>query len=143
MDWDKYPEKVAELQRLWATGLSAQKIGLQMGNLTKNQIVGKAHRLGLPGRESPIQLKKYVKASVRNEVAKTATQAPAPPPRDRSRKRAPQSGIFMKCQFPKGDDPATMTFCGKQTIYGPDGRRSSYCEDHHKRCYVSYVRKAS
>ena len=44
----------AELKRLWATGLSSAKIGKSMGK-TKNSIIGRAHRLGLPARPSPIR----------------------------------------------------------------------------------------
>lgn len=51
MDWTE--EKIAELTRLWGEGHSTAEIGRRMG-CTKNVIVGKAHRLGLPARQSPI-----------------------------------------------------------------------------------------
>lgn len=51
-DWT--PEMVAKLRELWSDGYSATEIGRRMG-LTKNQVVGKAHGLGLDGRASPIQ----------------------------------------------------------------------------------------
>lgn len=46
-------EQEAELRRLWAEGLSAGRIAAATGR-TKNSIIGRAHRLGLPRRESPI-----------------------------------------------------------------------------------------
>lgn len=47
-------ERIAELERLWATGASTAEIGRQI-DVTKNAVVGKVHRLGLPGRPSPIR----------------------------------------------------------------------------------------
>ena len=44
---------ISTLRALWDKGLSASQIGLRMG-VTKNGIVGKSHRLGLPARPSPI-----------------------------------------------------------------------------------------
>ncbi len=43
------------VERLWATGLSASKIGREL-NMTKNMIIGLAHRMGLPERPCPITL---------------------------------------------------------------------------------------
>jgi GcrA cell cycle regulator len=39
------------LERLWAEGLGTEQIADRLG-LTKNAVIGKAHRLGLPRRES-------------------------------------------------------------------------------------------
>ncbi len=50
-DWDG--AKVARLRALWAEGGSAAKIGAAMG-MTKSAVIGKAHRLKLPARPSPI-----------------------------------------------------------------------------------------
>ena len=47
-------ERVNALETLWATGASASMIGRRMG-LTKNQVLGKVHRLKLPSRPSPIK----------------------------------------------------------------------------------------
>lgn len=52
VDWTE--AMVRDLRALWETGLSAGRIGYEMG-LSKNSIIGKAHRLGLPGRPSPIK----------------------------------------------------------------------------------------
>ncbi len=47
-------ERVAELARLWQEGLSTSEIGRRLG-LTKNAVVGKAHRLSLSPRPSPLK----------------------------------------------------------------------------------------
>lgn len=44
------------LADLWAQGLSASAIGVQMGR-SKNSVLGCAHRMNLPGRASPIPAK--------------------------------------------------------------------------------------
>ena len=51
MSWT--PERIGELEKLWAEGLSTAEIGRRLG-VSKNAVVGKAHRLRLPGRQSPI-----------------------------------------------------------------------------------------
>lgn len=52
MEWTE--EVISRLQELWQQGLSTAEIGRQL-NITKNAVVGKAHRLGLPARPSPIR----------------------------------------------------------------------------------------
>lgn len=48
--WSLHDE---ELRQLWAEGVSTRNIGIKIGK-TKNAVVGRAHRLELPGRPSPI-----------------------------------------------------------------------------------------
>lgn len=52
MDWTE--EAIATLRLLWAEGLSTAEIGRRMG-ISKNAVVGKAHRLNLAARPSPIR----------------------------------------------------------------------------------------
>ena len=52
MTWTE--ERVSELTRLWSTGLSASEIGKILG-VSKNSVVGKAHRMKLESRPSPIK----------------------------------------------------------------------------------------
>ena len=40
-------ERIAELKRLHAEGLSAAQIGVRLGFVTRNAVLGKIHRLGL------------------------------------------------------------------------------------------------
>ncbi len=47
-------EAVAHLRTLWTEGHSTAAIARRM-NTSKNSVVGKAHRLGLPPRPSPIR----------------------------------------------------------------------------------------
>jgi GcrA cell cycle regulator len=52
VDWTD--ETILCLRALWDEGHSTAEIGRRLG-ITKNAVVGKAHRLNLPGRPSPIR----------------------------------------------------------------------------------------
>jgi len=43
-------ERVEQLKRLWSEGLSASQIASRLGEVTRNAVIGKVHRLGLAGR---------------------------------------------------------------------------------------------
>jgi GcrA cell cycle regulator len=47
MSWTD--DKIEKLKTLWAEGYSCSQIGAQMG-ITRNAVIGKVHRLQLPGR---------------------------------------------------------------------------------------------
>ncbi|TDH61536.1 GcrA cell cycle regulator [Dankookia rubra] len=68
MDWTA--EAIDRLRAFWAEGHSTAEIGRRMG-ISKNAVVGKAHRLNLPARPSPI----------RREAEGEAASRPAPQPR--------------------------------------------------------------
>lgn len=48
MNWTD--ERVERLTKLWAEGLSASQIAAQLGGVSRNAVIGKVHRLCLPGR---------------------------------------------------------------------------------------------
>ena len=48
MSWTD--ERVEQLKKLWADGLSASQIAAELGGITRNAVIGKVHRLGLSGR---------------------------------------------------------------------------------------------
>lgn len=43
-------ERVEKLKQLWSEGLSTSQIAAQLGGVSRNGIIGKAHRLNLPPR---------------------------------------------------------------------------------------------
>lgn len=53
MDWTE--TRVERLRSLWSEGLSASQIADHLGGVTRNAVIGKAHRLGLSSRPSPIK----------------------------------------------------------------------------------------
>ena len=52
MEWND--EAIDRIRALWSEGHSTAEIGRRMG-ISKNAVVGKAHRLNLPARPSPIR----------------------------------------------------------------------------------------
>jgi GcrA cell cycle regulator len=68
MVWDE--ETIRLLKDLWTQGLSTAEIGRRLG-VSKNAIVGKAHRLELDARPSPI----------RRDAVKPVTERPPAYPR--------------------------------------------------------------
>ena len=87
MDWSD--ETIARLRDLWAEGHSTAEIGRRLG-VSKNAVVGKAHRLDLPARPSPIRPEAAEGAEPRRVVSRrvegptlpplSSTSAPAPAP---------------------------------------------------------------
>ena len=56
-------ERLEQLRKLWDDGLSISQIGEALG-VSRNDIAGKAHRMGLPKRPSPISQLKVEKPKV-------------------------------------------------------------------------------
>ena len=44
------PNRIEQLKKLWEAGLSASQIAAELGNISRNAVIGKVHRLGLSGR---------------------------------------------------------------------------------------------
>ena len=61
MSWT--PEKVEKLKELWGKGNTASEIAQILGGVTRNAVIGKAHRLNLSGK---VQTKKGSSLSTNN-----------------------------------------------------------------------------
>ena len=48
--------RVEQLKKLWEAGLSASQIAAELGNVSRNAVIGKVHRLGLSGRGKSLSL---------------------------------------------------------------------------------------
>ncbi|MFT8777782.1 MAG: GcrA family cell cycle regulator [Gluconacetobacter liquefaciens] len=77
MEWTE--ETIARLRALWQQGLSTAEIGRQL-SVTKNAVVGKAHRLGLQARPSPIRRPPASARAAEPGEAVAPASAPAPTP---------------------------------------------------------------
>ncbi len=53
MEWTE--QRIETLRKLWGQGQTASQIAAILGGITRNAVIGKAHRLGLTGRPSPIK----------------------------------------------------------------------------------------
>lgn len=137
MPWS--PESIALLRRLWQTEMSASRIGLILG-VSKSAVVGKAHRLELESRPSPISrgndpddwlLPELIDSSQLQENALTAGERVVHP--EPIRKTPYVFPRAKACCWPIGE-PSTKGFRFCEGV--PVVRRTSYCEQHARLAYV-------
>jgi len=106
--------RVKRLRDLWTKGKSASEIAGAIGGLSRNAVIGKAHRLGLSGRVSPIRdgeakkpkAKSAAKArpvlKVRPAVkGKVVAKAKAAPKKPIAKKPVPKAKPVAKKSAPK------------------------------------------
>ena len=72
MSWTE--ERIERLKSMWAEGATASEIADKLGGVSRNAVIGKAHRLGLEARPSP------VKPGEEKEHRAPAAAAPTPKP---------------------------------------------------------------
>jgi GcrA cell cycle regulator len=53
MSWTE--ERIERLRSLWLQGMTASHIAEDLGGVSRNAVIGKAHRLGLQSRPSPVK----------------------------------------------------------------------------------------
>ncbi|WP_086620073.1 GcrA family cell cycle regulator [Erythrobacter tepidarius] len=53
MSWTD--ERIATLRKMWEGGATASEIAAELGGVSRNAVIGKAHRLGLKARPSPVK----------------------------------------------------------------------------------------
>ena len=53
MSWTD--ERIETLKKMWDSGLTATQIAEELGGVSRNAVIGKAHRLGLESRPSPVK----------------------------------------------------------------------------------------
>ncbi|HEV2079460.1 MAG TPA: GcrA family cell cycle regulator [Allosphingosinicella sp.] len=84
MSWTD--ERIERLKELWTQGMTASQIADELGGVSRNAVIGKAHRLGLQARPSPVKPneapapKPKAKAAPEPSEAKKEEPAPAPAP---------------------------------------------------------------
>jgi GcrA cell cycle regulator len=116
-------ERVENLVRLWAEGFSARQIAEKLGGVTRNAVIGKAHRLNLQrGTEVP---------EARPEPPPPVIVMPVFDP-------IPEAKHWM-CRWPT-DDPGRfgIHICGKTAQPG-----RPYCAEHLTAAYLQRKRTAA
>ncbi len=119
MSWTE--ERVSLLKKMWGEGRTAKEIAEALGDgVTRNAVIGKAHRLNLSSRVSPIQQNK--------KPAKPIVQ---------DNKKPKEGGLQLKdlkdsmCRWPHGDPKEKgFHFCGDRRVPG-----LPYCLEHAKAAY--------
>ena len=77
MSWTE--ERIDTLKKMWDSGMTATQIAEELGGVSRNAVIGKAHRLGLQSRPSP----------VKSNEPKAEAAAPAPRPAPAATPAAP------------------------------------------------------
>jgi len=142
-------DRIATLEKLWNDGLSASLIATKIGAVTRNAVIGKAHRLGLAGRATGSRKRYPACAASFFQAPSYARKTRAlPRPRRPSQQRAraapkrlavlPELGpppdlpvtvqtlTDRSCRWPIGDPKADgFHFCGRTKPAG-----GPYCHHH-------------
>lgn len=147
-------DRVDLLKKLWSEGLSASQIAGRLGDVTRNAVIGKVHRLGLSGRATTSRMKSH-RPRQRLATAKRQTRArvtplgnpavralyqpdaePFVPAADElviplAERKTIQTLSETSCKWPIGDPQlADFHFCGKTRVTG-----LPYCEHHARRAF--------
>lgn len=85
MSWTD--ERIEKLTKMWEGGSTASQIADELGGVSRNAVIGKAHRLGLKARPSPVKANEKPARTApapkkpKPEVTAAPEPAPAPAPR--------------------------------------------------------------
>jgi GcrA cell cycle regulator len=97
MSWTD--ERIERLKKMWAQGATASQIADELGGVSRNAVIGKAHRLGLEQRPSPVkpgeekEAKKPAAAPAAAAPKAPKAEAPKPAPAaPQAARPAPQAG---------------------------------------------------
>lgn len=141
MEWTE--ETISRLRSLWAEGLSTAEIGRRLG-ISKNAVVGKAHRLNLPSRPSPIR--RTEGEATPRQVAPKRAQGPTLPPLSPSVSAPALPPLRAIISPPKQQQPRATPCCwpigepGKPSFHFCNAAAAAgkpYCEEH---AAIAYVR---
>ena len=141
MSWNE--ENVARLRELWDQGLPTAQIGKLIG-FTKNAVVGKAHRIGLERRQSPIRIT-AVKPDRKKERSPVMPKLNFETSKEITNTQYKETVTFQPvvknlfaqpkkrgCEWPEGHpDEPEFHFCGKERF-----EEKPYCLNH---CALAYI----
>lgn len=120
MSWTD--ERINQLRNMWEKGLTASQIADELGGVSRNAVIGKAHRLGLKSRPSPVKATEKAKpakapaapkpapvASPRTAAPAVARPAAPPKPEPKPATDAPASEAQAADPAPKPDTPRIVS----------------------------------
>ncbi len=146
MSWTD--DRIEMLKSHWEAGMTASQIAEALGQgVSRNAVIGKAHRLGLEARPSPVKVSEAAAAVIEAVVAaaegvvegltaappvKVAAKRPARPAAPVKPARTTLLDLSEKvCKWPIGHPGETdFHFCGK-----PAQASFPYCTEH---CAIAY-----
>jgi len=78
MSWTD--ERIERLKMLWGQGMTASQIADELTGVSRNAVIGKAHRLGLEARPSPVRSGEHAAPAEEPAPAPAAEPQPVAPP---------------------------------------------------------------
>jgi GcrA cell cycle regulator len=91
MSWTD--ERIGQLREMWEKGMTASQIADELGGVSRNAVIGKAHRLGLQARPSPVKAGEVQPKAepVAKKVKSVPAAVPVAPPPVREAAPPPES----------------------------------------------------
>jgi GcrA cell cycle regulator len=121
MSWTD--ERIERLRAMWTKGATASQIADELGGVSRNAVIGKAHRLGLESRPSPVkpgeEKEKKAKAAPAPKAARPAAAPKAAPAAPAPRESAAEAPRADAAGAPAPAKPAETTI--QYRSVGPGG----------------------
>jgi GcrA cell cycle regulator len=100
-------ERIDTLKKMWDSGMTATQIAEELGGVSRNAVIGKAHRLGLQSRPSPVKPNEpKADAAPKPAPAAAAPQPAAPAPAAPAPKAAAPAAPAPRAEAGAADAPA-------------------------------------
>ncbi|RHW19356.1 GcrA cell cycle regulator [Sphingomonas gilva] len=106
MSWTD--ERIDQLKSMWEKGMTASQIADELGGVSRNAVIGKAHRLGLQSRPSPVKAAEPVKPAPKPAAEakpKPAAAPPPPAPKPQPAPAAPPAPVAAEAEAPARAEP--------------------------------------
>ena len=94
MSWTE--ERIERLKSLWSQGITASQIADELGGVSRNAVIGKAHRLGLQSRPSPVKPNEAEAEAAPAREPAAALESEAAPWEDEAEEAEPQESAAPK-----------------------------------------------
>ena len=117
MSWTE--ERIERLKKMWHDGATASQIADELGGVSRNAVIGKAHRLGLEQRPSPV--KPGEEKETAKKAAPAAPSAPAPRPAPKQESKAPPAAAAPAAAPSQPTQPARSAPEMQYRSIGPGG----------------------
>ncbi len=109
MSWTD--ERIKKLTTMWEAGSTASQIAEELGGVSRNAVIGKAHRLGLKSRPSPV---KAGEKGAKSAAPKKKAKAAAPP--KKAAQPDPAAKPAAKKAEPRAAEPRPAAPAAKQPL---------------------------
>ncbi|MCZ8323533.1 MAG: GcrA cell cycle regulator [Novosphingobium sp.] len=109
MSWTD--ERIEKLTKMWESGSTASQIADELGGVSRNAVIGKAHRLGLKARPSP----------VKPNEKEAAAPAPKQPRAEAAPRPAARPAPAAAAAATSGDSAAPAPATPRIVSVGPGG----------------------